>query len=274
MKNILIVGLTLWAIITLYISLPGFRVPYWITNFSLPHLRTVGQHFIFLMQFLSIVLIFRGLILRLMNRDMVGLKPFQFSMQLIVAQNIFLLMATIFGSNNSLWLLNEEFEWGVKLYYYMSFILLWPIAIYSFKNTSNNSFLNESERVSKKSRLVNFIIDKSLIVALTFGHLRITGNGFILDDFEFFRKNITWWISLNGFLYYLVLEILFRQTIGKLHNNSYVQSSNGSISSIVIRSLCRMIPFDVFSFLGSTGWHDSLSKTSVVKGGNGNAKDS
>ena len=36
---------------------------------------------------------------------------------------------------------------------------------------------------------------------------------------------------------------------------------------ILIRSLCRLIPFDAFSFLGAPdkGWHDSISKTYVVK---------
>ena len=37
-------------------------------------------------------------------------------------------------------------------------------------------------------------------------------------------------------------------------------------SDIVIRSLCRFIPFEAFSFLGDEGrgWHDSLSDTYVV----------
>ena len=35
---------------------------------------------------------------------------------------------------------------------------------------------------------------------------------------------------------------------------------------IFLRSLCRFIPFEVFSFLGSEGrgWHDSMSNTYVV----------
>jgi hypothetical protein len=37
--------------------------------------------------------------------------------------------------------------------------------------------------------------------------------------------------------------------------------------TIMIRSLCRLIPFDALSFLGATsrGWHDSISRTYVVQ---------
>ena len=36
--------------------------------------------------------------------------------------------------------------------------------------------------------------------------------------------------------------------------------------AIMIRSLCRLIPFDALSFLGTNGkgWHDNLSNTYVV----------
>jgi hypothetical protein len=37
--------------------------------------------------------------------------------------------------------------------------------------------------------------------------------------------------------------------------------------TMVLRSLCRLIPFEPFSFLGSDarGWHDSITKTRVVR---------
>lgn len=38
-----------------------------------------------------------------------------------------------------------------------------------------------------------------------------------------------------------------------------------SFSVIFKRTLCRLIPFDGFSFLGSRGWHDSISDTYVVE---------
>jgi hypothetical protein len=35
---------------------------------------------------------------------------------------------------------------------------------------------------------------------------------------------------------------------------------------IIVRFFCRMIPFDVFSFISvkPRGWHDSISKTMIV----------
>ena len=67
----------------------------------------------------------------------------------------------------------------------------------------------------------------------------------------------------------MILEGLTQRTIGKLITRTKVVMENGekpSSEAIIIRSLCRMIPFDAFSFLGdpSRGWHDTISKTYVV----------
>lgn len=37
--------------------------------------------------------------------------------------------------------------------------------------------------------------------------------------------------------------------------------------TVLIRSLCRNIPFEAFSFLnpGNSGWQDALSKTKVIE---------
>jgi hypothetical protein len=37
-----------------------------------------------------------------------------------------------------------------------------------------------------------------------------------------------------------------------------------AFSQVVGRTLCRFIPFEVFSFFGEAGWHDSIPKTQVV----------
>jgi uncharacterized RDD family membrane protein YckC len=43
--------------------------------------------------------------------------------------------------------------------------------------------------------------------------------------------------------------------------------SKPDIKTLVIRTLCRFIPFEPFSFLGATprGWHDTYSDTYVIK---------
>ena len=45
-------------------------------------------------------------------------------------------------------------------------------------------------------------------------------------------------------------------------------------NTIALRSICRIIPFDVLSYLGANayGWHDSFSKTYVVDIAKFNAK--
>jgi uncharacterized RDD family membrane protein YckC len=70
-------------------------------------------------------------------------------------------------------------------------------------------------------------------------------------------------------IYYNFFEILFARTIGKFITQTVVVDEHGEKphhDSILIRSLCRFIPFNPLSVLFSSGrgWHDSLSKTYVV----------
>ena len=70
-------------------------------------------------------------------------------------------------------------------------------------------------------------------------------------------------------VYFIVTESLFQRTVGKLITGTKVVMADGSkpgFGTIVLRTLCRLIPFEMFSFVGedSYGWHDSLSKTYVV----------
>ncbi len=69
--------------------------------------------------------------------------------------------------------------------------------------------------------------------------------------------------------YYLFFEGIFGQTPGKMITGTKVVTEDGEkapFEKIMTRTLCRFIPFEAFSFLGtnSVGWHDSISKTSVV----------
>lgn len=97
----------------------------------------------------------------------------------------------------------------------------------------------------------------------SFGHdgflIWITGNGLDVAFFNIFLM----------LFYYLVMESLTQRTIGKYITGTKVIMEDGSkpeAGAIAIRTLCRLIPFEVFSFFGSNarGWHDSLSRTIVV----------
>ncbi|MFB6342891.1 RDD family protein [Saccharicrinis sp. FJH62] len=70
-------------------------------------------------------------------------------------------------------------------------------------------------------------------------------------------------------MYYTFLEATTGRTLGKFITKTKVVNYKGETPSfgvILKRTLCRLIPFEAFSFLGSdeTGWHDTLSKTLVV----------
>jgi uncharacterized RDD family membrane protein YckC len=76
--------------------------------------------------------------------------------------------------------------------------------------------------------------------------------------------------AIAAFIYYPVFEGIFGRTPGKWITNTKVVNNDGTkpeMSAILIRTLCRFIPLEPFSFLGSepVGWHDTLSKTRVVK---------
>ena len=76
--------------------------------------------------------------------------------------------------------------------------------------------------------------------------------------------------SIVFIIFYMISEILLKaKTIGKYITKTVVAIEDGSkpkSSDILLRSLCRLIPFEAFSFLGAKGkgWHDTISKTYVV----------
>lgn len=70
------------------------------------------------------------------------------------------------------------------------------------------------------------------------------------------------------FLYYAISEGLGGTTLGKLICGYTVideYANKVSFSKALLRTVCRYIPFESFSCFGERGWHDTLSKTYVVK---------
>lgn len=75
---------------------------------------------------------------------------------------------------------------------------------------------------------------------------------------------------LSMLLYYLFFEGIWGRTPAKWVTGTRAVREDGSAMSfgtVVIRSLARFIPFEPFSFLWGDprGWHDTLSKTKVVR---------
>ena len=69
-------------------------------------------------------------------------------------------------------------------------------------------------------------------------------------------------------VYYSAFEFLFGRTPSKFITQTKVVSIEGgkpSFHKILLRSCCRFIPLNVFSFLfAKLGWHDKISQTRVV----------
>ncbi len=130
----------------------------------------------------------------------------------------------------------------------------------------------------KWQRFVHWIIDL-LIIALIIIPIIINAGYWISKNnlltegsgVEFFfrsRWSLYLIILIAFFIYFPVSEILFGATPGKFLTESRVVNSKAKSpdsSTIFLRTLCRNIPFNAFSFLGKRGWHDSLSETYVVK---------
>ncbi|WP_040279379.1 RDD family protein [Psychroserpens damuponensis] len=130
---------------------------------------------------------------------------------------------------------------------------------------------------SKGIRLANFIIDYivQVILGVAMGFIigiisELTGSyGFI--DFFFNSGRLMEFIFgyIILLLYYTTIETLTGRSLGKFITKTKVVLYDGekpTFNEILVRSLCRLIPLEFFSFLGEDGkgWHDSISKTYVV----------
>jgi uncharacterized RDD family membrane protein YckC len=129
---------------------------------------------------------------------------------------------------------------------------------------------------TRGQRFLNYIIDLIIQYFIIFA----LGTVFsILSLLTGYTGIVEWMGSmgdLEGYLvfflivifYYTLFESLCSRTIGKFITKTIVVNEDGSkpdSQTILKRTLCRLIPFDGLSFLGSgSGWHDSISDTFVV----------
>lgn len=122
-------------------------------------------------------------------------------------------------------------------------------------------------------RLLTFIIDRIVLYAIFFLWGFIAGTtGLGLDLLYEIADNRLLDILVTALVYVVycgILEYASGKTIGKILLKTRVVRADGSkpdLITIIKRSLSRIIPFDVFSFLSNNprGWHDSISDTIVV----------
>jgi putative Mn2+ efflux pump MntP len=81
----------------------------------------------------------------------------------------------------------------------------------------------------------------------------------------------TYILAFVIFIYFFLSETLMGTTIGKaIFGLKVIDTKNWTkpnLFQILIRTLCRFIPFEGLSFISAkpNGWHDSLSNTAVIK---------
>lgn len=130
--------------------------------------------------------------------------------------------------------------------------------ISSILNTINIRF-NGVKRIksSINKRIINHFIDLSIIILFLF---------LIIYNIEV-EISIIIFISFY-FLYYIIPELIWGQTIGKLITNTIVVTNEGrkpDLLTILIRTFARIIPLDhVFMFWSENTLHDKLANTQVV----------
>ncbi|WP_369769703.1 RDD family protein [Flavobacterium sp. WC2416] len=131
---------------------------------------------------------------------------------------------------------------------------------------------------SQGQRFLNLLLDLLFIyiIILSVGTSIIliadVANKFTVSDWV---ETLSWTAILSYgllilFLYYFLTEVYFSRTLAKLVTRTIVVKSDGlkpTIDMIFIRTICRFIPFEGLSYLGSVswGWHDRFSGTYVVK---------
>lgn len=136
-----------------------------------------------------------------------------------------------------------------------------------------NAFVKSSAGTGK--RFANFILDwifiYIFIVVLIFSlglimEIVAPGTIYTISNNKVFIYTLVYFSYL---LYYVTLEATTGRTIGKFITGTKVitmEKDQPGFSIILLRTICRFIPFEPFSFLSDskTGWHDRLSKTRVV----------
>jgi len=110
-------------------------------------------------------------------------------------------------------------------------------------------------------RFVTFLIDYVIVALIAIVVVIAVG----------MRGSVGIYVAFYGskFVYYAIMEYAFGRTIGKFVIGTTVVRENDlekiSMGQALGRSICRFVPFEPFSFLGSVrGWHDSWTNTIVV----------
>ena len=122
--------------------------------------------------------------------------------------------------------------------------------------------------VSSTLRFVHFIVDFISFFIIYFILTSFVMLVFNIDS----NKSILpfWFLMIISFLLnYAFMEHKFQKTVGKFITRTKVVNLNGekpTLNDIMVRTFCRLIPFDRLSFFfAKNGFHDGISNTRVIK---------
>ncbi len=98
--------------------------------------------------------------------------------------------------------------------------------------------------------------------------LALTQNIAIIDDpaFDLYSKLVSWLIFYP--LFYFIFENSMQASPAKAILGRVVVDEYGNkptTKQFFIRSVSRVVPFEALSCLGDLGWHDTWSKTFVIR---------
>ena len=127
------------------------------------------------------------------------------------------------------------------------------------------------EEAGKGIRLATYIIDLIVVYAIIFAitvMILVGTNNYNPDDTSPILDRLLGIAVIV--VYYFIMESIAGKTLGKLLLKTRVVNMKGekpTSKQILGRSFARVVPFEAFSFLGSSdrGWHDKWSNTMVVK---------
>ncbi len=140
----------------------------------------------------------------------------------------------------------------------------------------------EYTQATQGQRFLNWLIDNLFMrFALSYATGYVVGYllAYIAPDLilsiAYGERGFDFWLLafilgyFNYLVYYTFSEAAFKgYTLGKLLTGTKaIRNDGGSITfkDAILRSLCRIVPFEVFSGLGDEPWHDAWTKTTVIK---------
>lgn len=140
-------------------------------------------------------------------------------------------------------------------------------------------FQDTPEEASKGTRFANLLLDLVFMLLFFFTLclvagvvIGLTGNdtlkSIILPPDNYLGQLL--WGAVLTAIYYTATEGVFKgRSIGKLITGTRAVDRETyepvTIGQAFVRSLCRSLPFAPLIALSGTPWHDSLTKTTVIK---------